>query len=225
MESKVFSSTECSVVFVEEENFDKQAYADTPWGGEVQNGNTSKETPKDGAGASTSGDSSTCQSLLDHNMCRRERPTEPLRWLVTEKPFPCEQCPMAFDSNAQRKRHVLRVHAPEAVHECQVCHKKFRCFYSLQKHIPSHTGDMSFECDLCGKRFPFNTEVERHKRTHTGEKPYQCPMCPKSFTNSGNLTVHIRTHTGEKPFQCLVCGKSFSTSVKLRRHFSSRCGK
>lgn len=216
MEAEVLGLTKGSVVVIKQENTDEQAYTGMPWG-YIDEGDTSADGPTD------DGDNPEESSLEDsefHGVC----PPEPISSLVTVKPFLCDQCPMAFDSEAQIKRH-LRVHSPEAGNECPVCHKRFRCFYSLKKHVPMHSGDMSFECDECGKRFPFKSEVERHKRIHSGEKPFKCPMCPSTFTNSGNMTVHIRTHTGEKPFQCLVCGKAFSTSVKLRRHFGSHSKK
>lgn len=221
MEAKALSTAECSVVVIKQEKIDEQPYTDMPWG-YIDEGDTSEDVQKDEA--VNPGESSEDQSLLDHSESSGEHSAEPPDWYATLKPFLCDQCPMAFDSEAQRKRHLL-VHSPEVGNECPVCHKKFRCFYSLKKHAPTHSGDMSFECDVCGKRFPFKSEVERHKRVHTGEKPYKCPMCPSTFTNSGNMKVHIRTHTGEKPFQCLICGKAFSTSVKLRRHFSLHFGK
>lgn len=213
MAAEVLGATKDSVVVIKQENIDEHAYTSMLWG-YIDEGDASTDGPADDA--DTPEESSQEDSGF-HGEC----PPKPVSSLVAVKPFPCDQCPMAFDSAAQMKRHHLRVHSPEVGNECPVCHKKFRCVYSLKKHVPMHSGDASFECDECGKRFPFKSEVERHKRVHSGVKPFQCPMCPSTFTNSGNMTVHIRTHTGEKPFQCLVCGKAFSTSVKLRRHFGS----
>lgn len=213
MAAEALSTTKGSVVVIKQENIDEQAYTSMLWG-YIDEGDASTDGQADDTDIPE-------ESSQEDSKFHEECPADPLSSAVTVKSFPCDQCPMAFDSAARMKRHHLRVHSPEVGNECQVCHKKFRCFYSLKKHMPMHSGDSSFECDECGKRFPFKSEVERHKRVHSGEKPYQCPMCPSTFTNSGNMTVHIRTHTGEKPFQCLVCGKAFSTSVKLRRHFNS----
>ncbi|KAH9366743.1 hypothetical protein HPB48_020884 [Haemaphysalis longicornis] len=99
MAAEVLGATKDSVVVIKQENIDEHAYTSMLWG-YIDEGDASTDGPADDA--DTPEESSQEDSGF-HGEC----PPEPVSSLVAVKPFPCDQCPMAFDSAAQIKRHHL----------------------------------------------------------------------------------------------------------------------
>ncbi|KAL1460865.1 hypothetical protein WDU94_012804 [Cyamophila willieti] len=94
-------------------------------------------------------------------------------------------------------------------YKCPHCPSLFLRFFSLQKHLKSHSGVRPFTCTVCNKSFALREHLTRHSNIHTG-RGYQCNVCGRFMSDKTNLKVHMRNHTGEKKYICEVCGKGFA---------------
>ncbi|XP_058824829.1 zinc finger protein 665-like [Topomyia yanbarensis] len=101
---------------------------------------------------------------------------------------------------------------------CDVCGKEFFQKQSLQRHIPTHTGERPFACEICGKVFLRRDYLTSHKLIHSSERPYKCEVCGKAFSLKQRLQQHATIHSGERPHKCEICGKAFVQQGNLTTH-------
>ncbi|XP_066245442.1 B-cell lymphoma/leukemia 11A isoform X2 [Euwallacea similis] len=56
--------------------------------------------------------------------------------------------------------------APESVHACQYCGKKFRFLNNLEVHRRSHTGELPYKCTMCNQAYAGSSKLKRHMKVH-----------------------------------------------------------
>lgn len=141
------------------------------------------------------------------------------------RPFPCTEagCDEAFGTNANRVRHVSRVHAREQ-------QKKYACTYEgcglefkYKKQLKCHVCDQHaqlppYPCthDGCHMRFTVPAKLKRHEKVHRG---YPCKEEGCDFT--GKTWTEYLKHRKEQHrlvFRCDQCSKEFRDSWFLQQH-------
>ncbi|XP_042306388.1 zinc finger protein 25-like [Sceloporus undulatus] len=135
----------------------------------------------------------------------------------------CLLCGRSFRFKGSLNCHV-RTHTGAISFKGDECRKMLSVRKALISHQKCYMSEKPFQCLECGKFFSHKTILTRHQATHTGEKPFQCLQCGKNFSQKTDLTIHQRSHTGEKPFQCFQCGKRFSHKQNLTAHQRSHTG-
>jgi uncharacterized Zn-finger protein len=89
------------------------------------------------------------------------------------QPYICELCPMRFNSNNSKMRH-MRTHTKQKPYQCNLCPNSYRASHHLKYHkIQKHgtEADKKFRCSICGKAFAFNFILNAHMKDHCkGEK-------------------------------------------------------
>ncbi|XP_066151330.1 zinc finger protein 570-like [Euwallacea fornicatus] len=136
----------------------------------------------------------------------------------------CEVCYKMVD-NSNMKYH-LWVHRTAAIHECYICHKKFRDKGYLVKHIKYHKGELKYPCDVCGKFYSSKMAADDHKvSAHTKKYEAFCDVCGKGFPSLNRVKHHLSvSHRPEdapiKLFPCPFegCNKTFRGHASLNFH-------
>ncbi|XP_067635457.1 zinc finger protein 721-like [Eurosta solidaginis] len=101
---------------------------------------------------------------------------------------------------------------------CDICGKRFKTTWHLNRHERSHSGEKPHKCDFCEKRFAEASKLRQHTRTHTGEKPYKCKYCARCFTKKDLLNKHLLLHLGDNIHRCESCPLAFHFASELRLH-------
>ena len=108
--------------------------------------------------------------------------------------FPCQSCPMTFDTENKRRCHEKSVHSTDERFQCKKCDYRSGSLGDLKVHEESH-GDCKYQCKYCPKKLRKEISLIAHERQHTGEKPFKCSMCENAFTSKNGLRQHMNgTH-------------------------------
>ena len=83
------------------------------------------------------------------------------------------------------------------IRKCNVCKRRFRNFFYLQKHMEGHAKERPFPCKLCGRRFAQKSNLKEHTMLHTNDQPFGCEICGKLFTRPDKLERHSLIHVFE----------------------------
>ncbi|XP_028267372.1 transcription factor IIIA-like [Parambassis ranga] len=143
------------------------------------------------------------------------------------KPFQCtvDGCTEAFTTNANRTRHVSRVHTQDTqvqkkyVCKFEECGLEFKKNKQLKAHMcEQHTQLPPYQCTYegCQMRFTFPSKLKRHEKVHRG---YPCTEEACNFT--GKTWTEYLKHRREQhrlTFRCEHCSKVFKDSWFLQQH-------
>lgn len=148
---------------------------------------------------------------------------------ITEKNFPCAQCPRWFKTHEQLARHVIQ-HDPVAKaalkrlkYDCSICNQTLSSASALNTHKLRHS-EPGFMCNECGKRFTTKLSLKLHMRSHSDDRPYKCVTCLATFKAEKTLHEHRMIHTQEKPHECDVCKRRFRTLSQKKNHWFLHTG-
>ncbi|XP_054158716.1 zinc finger protein 436-like [Oppia nitens] len=158
------------------------------------------------------------------------RLSEPVPTNDPQRPFGCDQCPIALRDHYNYRRHKLDVH-PVVPYVCNQgdCRIRIKCLKHLVDHWNNiHRKVRRHECDWpgCGYRAYALRAVRQHKLIHSTVKGLSCewPGCQFQCKVKYVLETHRRTHTREKPFKCdwpgctYMCAQQGALTVHMRRH-------
>ncbi|XP_042341353.1 general transcription factor IIIAa [Plectropomus leopardus] len=140
------------------------------------------------------------------------------------RPFHCtvDGCAEAFTTNANRERHMGRVHAHQNkkyVCKFEACGLEFKKKEQLKSHMcEQHTQLPPYQCthEGCQMRFTVPSKLKRHEKVHRG---YPCKEEGCSFT--GKTWTEYLKHRKEQhrlTIKCEQCSKVFRDSWFLQQH-------
>ncbi|XP_038568673.1 transcription factor IIIA-like [Micropterus salmoides] len=140
------------------------------------------------------------------------------------KPFHCTEdgCTEAFTTNANRNRHISRVHTQDQkkyVCKFEGCTLEFKKNKQLKSHMcEQHTQLPPYPCTYegCQMRFTFPSKLKRHEKVHKG---YPCAEDGCSFI--GKTWTDYLKHRKEQHrliVKCDQCNKVFRDSWFLQQH-------
>ncbi|KAK2153937.1 hypothetical protein LSH36_281g08019 [Paralvinella palmiformis] len=107
-------------------------------------------------------------------------------------------------------------------HSCQLCHREFKGFCRLRRHLQSHADFRPYKCENCSKRFYNVSKLKRHSLVHSGLKPYKCPLCDSALSRREHLKRHMLTHSEERPYRCSNCDYSSRRLDGVHKHIKGK---
>jgi KRAB domain-containing zinc finger protein len=140
-------------------------------------------------------------------------------------PQHCSFCNMEFTSKRAFKEHEL-THPERALHQCDVCHKRFLTQLRLRTHLENihnspkdgETEDKIYKCHICSKILTTYHNLKRHVKNHEKSSgSVKCTLCSKELTDK----LHLRQHVEEvhpETHQCPFCQKVFSNKKVCKAH-------
>lgn len=176
-----------------------------------------------------------------------------LRCHSEERPYKCDQCPLAFRDANSLNCH-LPIHKEDRDYLCEDCGMAFKRPINLRMHRKVHS-DKMFPCDACDyKCRRRNTLLNHKKRKHLKQKtvlcqhcghcffsktecknhvmkkhtqrptPFACPICPAVFMFQYRFKAHLKTHPEIKPYKCHFCGFETRLNTYLMDHMRQHTG-
>jgi uncharacterized Zn-finger protein len=111
----------------------------------------------------------------------------PEGWLLCTAPG----CPKAFETEQQRKRHLLTHREKSHVCDFPGCGKAFGESAKLKRHVVVHDAVRTWPCTHpgCGRVFSLASNCASHLKTHSADSMYACthPGCDKVSPFCGSL--------------------------------------
>lgn len=143
-----------------------------------------------------------------------------LPFFLHSRQYPCQFCPLKFNTFHMRTKHTRVLHNPNPVtYPCEICGRLFYRKEHIKVHIDSiHTQLYRFHCTYCEKSFKTPHHLKCHIATHTGERPFKCGLCPMSFSSTSASAVHRRVHKVNNMYPCSLCSLSFVKTRLLNCH-------
>lgn len=81
--------------------------------------------------------------------------------------YKCESCDFETTFSSNLLRHKQRNHQITTErHECEVCGKSYKFKMDLKYHSRVHNPDQLYYCDICHKGFPKPSKMKSHRKTH-----------------------------------------------------------
>lgn len=116
-------------------------------------------------------------------------------------PLQCSQCPRAFKTSWELKRHVGRLHRPRPKIHCKYCTKVTRYKKVMFNHVRAHHPTVR-TCEFCAKQYKSIGAYRVHRHRHlTGAGAdslrFKCPACRMTFNSRVARTSHM-THCGRR---------------------------
>lgn len=139
----------------------------------------------------------------------------------------CEICSKELASRASLLLHIQSVHMNQRI-QCtnDNCNKIFRSINGLHGHIKVHHPEEVQKCDICHKfvysKAKFTEHRLRHSQSEANAGSFACNICTMTFVRKRELRLHQNKH--EKAISCTLCNDKFST-VKLMMAHRERHGK
>lgn len=87
-----------------------------------------------------------------------------------------------------------------------------------------HKQTKHLECNICHKKYSCNSTFDRHISSHRNLRNILCPICgPKSKWNSNaDLSTHmLKVHRNKSNYPCKICSIKFSSMTEWQEHRSS----
>ncbi|PSN54481.1 hypothetical protein C0J52_05554 [Blattella germanica] len=140
-------------------------------------------------------------------------------------PLHCSFCDMEFTNKRAFKEHEL-THPERAIHQCDICHKRFLTHLRLRTHLENihndskdgDTEDKIYKCHICSKILTTYHNLKRHVRNHEKSSgSAKCTLCSEELTDK----LHLRQHVEEvhpETHQCSFCQKVFSNKKVCKTH-------
>ncbi|XP_069671391.1 zinc finger protein 665-like isoform X2 [Periplaneta americana] len=140
-------------------------------------------------------------------------------------PQHCSFCNMEFTNKRAFKEHEL-THPERAVHQCDICHKRFLTQMRLRTHLENihnnpqdgESEDKTYKCHICSKILTTYHNLKRHVRNHEKSSgSVKCTLCSEELTDKLHLRQHVE-ETHPETHQCAFCQKVFSNKKVCKAH-------
>ncbi|XP_061398306.1 zinc finger protein 271-like [Musca vetustissima] len=106
----------------------------------------------------------------------------------------CSTCGARFSRVDTLHQHVKVLHSGEKPYKCDQCPMAFPRLMNLNRHRRTHTGEKPYKCKYCDKAYAQSNDLNKHLRTHLGENTYMCAQCPMAFKYQADLRNHEWEH-------------------------------
>ncbi|XP_058974449.1 zinc finger protein 275-like [Musca domestica] len=106
----------------------------------------------------------------------------------------CSTCGARFSRVDTLHQHVKVLHSGEKPYKCDQCPMAFPRLMNLNRHRRTHTGEKPYKCKYCDKAYAQSNDLNKHLRTHVGENTYMCSQCPMAFKYQADLRNHEWDH-------------------------------
>ncbi|XP_073831431.1 uncharacterized protein [Musca autumnalis] len=106
----------------------------------------------------------------------------------------CSTCGARFSRVDTLHQHVKVLHSGEKPYKCDQCPMAFPRLMNLNRHRRTHTGEKPYKCKYCDKAYAQSNDLNKHLRTHVGENTYMCNQCPMAFKYQADLRNHEWEH-------------------------------
>ncbi len=147
----------------------------------------------------------------------------------SQKPFPCSDCGMRWDSYTGLMNHTCegewgaassqKPGEKKKVHHKKKMHPEKKLNYGMKLH-PKKKGQRMKKVHS-EKEMQSEKKVLLKKKGHSENKVHLCTICGKIYRHRPTLIEHIGTHTKEKTNICVLCNKSFYRKRSLKVHMRS----
>ncbi|XP_072040516.1 uncharacterized protein [Amphiura filiformis] len=136
-----------------------------------------------------------------------------------ETGYKCMRCLEFYESRAELKHHIIKVHTDMLNFKCGKCGEVFSKQEKLEKHERTHGRDKTYVCIHCDTSFYGLENLQRHEKIHEKKTEYKCSGCTRTYTDIEKLVMHERIHKkAELPFQCEECDEGFRARGNLKMH-------
>lgn len=112
----------------------------------------------------------TCQ-LCQRTYPRRESLTRHIQRVHKRDPYSCTSCSFQTRIFREFQLHKKMQHKVEKIHRCTACDFTSHSFYTIRRHMLTHTTGKVFRCDYCDFSSKRKQEVNRHvKNKHCAKQ-------------------------------------------------------
>lgn len=113
--------------------------------------------------------------------------------IKSKETYQCKYCEKNYKSNSYYRTHLRKKHNAFK-HECKFCSRSFLTENSLLVHSKIHWPSLkrNKRCSLCRTYFSSWYTLDRHLLSHSKEKKFNCNICFKSFKYSNHFYQHLK---------------------------------